>query len=345
MKRTLPRSAALLLVPLLLSQGAPALAAGAASDSQGEPAEENAHVRALYRESATLFKSGKSAEARQKLLEAWAIRQTYDVAAALAQVELDLGLDRDAAEHLDFAIRHFAPIESEQTLAQAQQAFDAVKRRVATARVAVDQDGATLLVDGAPIGTTPLPSPVFLAPGSHTLEARLAGNVVSRTVLAAAGEEQRIELTLGATSVAAAAPPPGDSVTETSERSVVPLIVGGATFAVGIGMGIGFQVAASSHDDDAAALREKVGHSGCYESSALAADCAALSSAVEAADRDRAWSTGGFVLAGVSLVATTAYWFLWPESAPTKTGTRSPSVHVMGGALPGAGQLLVNGEF
>ncbi|HEY3253450.1 MAG TPA: hypothetical protein VGJ91_05860, partial [Polyangiaceae bacterium] len=118
------------LTPLLVTaicKASPANTAKANTDAS----DDNTRLRSLFRKAAAASQEGKYEEARQLLLDAWTIRQTYDVASSLAQVEIQLKHYRDAAEHLEFCLRNFAPVESEQTLDQAKKAFADVKTRVA----------------------------------------------------------------------------------------------------------------------------------------------------------------------------------------------------------------------
>jgi hypothetical protein len=173
---------------------------------------------------------------------------------------------------------------------------------------------------------------------------------VTRAVQVEAGTEYPLTLKLGATTTALPTEhqaPPGGSGTSDSggeERSLVPVVVGGALFVVGVGTAIGFALASSSKSDTANSLRDRVGHSGCADGTASASDCSALQDAVNAKDRDRNWSTAGIILAGVAAVATPTYWFLWPHSN-TARESRSRGVGFRASASSAGANIWISGQF
>src|SRR5882672_10503221 len=86
-----------LVAPFVLSVAMPLNAQTA------EPhADDYARARALYKSASEAFEASQYADARRLLLEAWELRQSYDVAASLGDTELKLGLFPEAAEHLSF---------------------------------------------------------------------------------------------------------------------------------------------------------------------------------------------------------------------------------------------------
>ncbi|HTA93509.1 MAG TPA: PEGA domain-containing protein [Polyangiaceae bacterium] len=347
------RSSLLHVAPLaILATLAPSLsfAEPAATANAQVSDDDNTRARALFRKGVAAFGEGKNEEADKALTEAWTLRQTYDVAAALAQAEIALGHYRDAAEHLDFCLNHFAPVESEQTLQQIRTAFADVKTHVAALKIAVDRDGAEVQVDGRSVGRTPLQTAAFVDAGAHTIAVNLNGDNVTRSVQTESGREYPVALKLGATTTALPtehpAPPGGSGANDSGGegRSLVPVVVGGALFVVGVGTAIGFALASSSKSDAASSLRDRVGRSGCADGTASAGDCTALQDALSAKDRDRNWSTAGIVLAGVAVVATPTYWFLWPHSSPTRE-SRSRGVGFRASANPAGANVWISGQF
>jgi len=308
-------------------------------------ADNNTRVRALFREGVAAFNAGKPEEAVKTLSEAWSIRQSYDVAAALAQAEIQLKRYRDAAEHLDFCLSHFAPVESEQTLRQIKNAFAEVKLHVGAFKIAVDHPGAEVRVDDKPVGTSPLGAVVFVDPGQHALEARLGADKVTQTVHVDPGEQAPVEMKFGAANIAPPTSSPSDHPAADTQRSIVPVIVGGAAFIIGAGSAIGFELAASSKDDTARSLRGRTGPSGCAAGGGVSAtDCGALHDALNARDRDHNWATAGIVLAGVAAIATPLYWF-WPRSNATAADGGVSSVTVRASASPAGGNVWFSGQF
>lgn len=309
--------------------------------------DDNFRARALFRAGVAAYGEGKNEDARKALLGAWSLRQTYDVAAALAQSELALKRDREAAEHLQFCLRHFAPIESEQTLQQIQSAFSNVKARVATLELSVDQEGSAVSVDDRSMGLTPLSAPLFLDPGVHELAAVKGGDRVSRTVRVDAGRVYRMTLKLGAalTGVPERRGASAASVTASrdGERTMLPTVIGGSVFAVALVAAVGFKLAASSDGNEAARLAEKNGRSGCYGAAASSSDCLAQREAAEGKDRYNNWAFASALVAGAAALGTSAYW-VWPRSSEQREA-QPKKVRLSGAALPGTAGVWLSGSF
>lgn len=322
--------------------------------------DDNTRARDLYREGASLYSARQYDQARTTLLEAWSLRHTYDIAVALGQIEIELGRYRDAAEHLDFGIRNFAPVESQQTLEQAKSAFEEVKRRVGILTIDVDASGADIRVDGDPVGKSPLSAPIFVETGPHNIEAQLDDHKTAQTIKAVAGKEQHLTLAVSnapPTVDAGLASSQGRQGTSSSaahdegtpaKKSIIPVFVGGAVALVGLGTGLGFHFAAESEDDDAKSLRDKIGNNGCPNSApAIAIECKALGDAAKAKDRDRNISTAGFIVGGIALLATGAYFFLWPDAktSDSPSGQNRAKIRVAGAVVPHAANVWVSGQF
>src|SRR3954463_14437863 len=113
-----------LLAPLVLSVAMPLHAEKSAPEAN---AEEYARARALYKKAAEAFEASQYTEARRLLLDAWALRQSYDVAASLGDTEIKLGLFAEAAEHLSFSVRNFPPLENEQALSNVRRQLEVAR--------------------------------------------------------------------------------------------------------------------------------------------------------------------------------------------------------------------------
>jgi len=318
-------------------------------------ADENARARELFRQGAAAMKEGKFQDARKALQQVWTIRQSYDVAAILGQVELELKAYRDAAEHLDFALRNLAPRESAETLANIKTGLASAKQRVGELRITVNEAGVPLTLDEKDLGSSPLPTSIFVEPGSHVVKAHgRFDRVASQTIQAAAGSAYAVELTLAAekastptvpsSGLGEPSLPPPRSEDAHEGPSMVPVVVGGSIALVGLGLGVGYRVAASSALDDLQALKEKNGASGCNTGAAASADCDAARSAGESVDFRRNISTASFVVAGAALVGTAMYW-LWPRSAAESAAGRRRTFSVSGAPAPQGGSLFVSGSF
>jgi len=138
-------------------------------------------------------------------------------------------------------------------------------------------------------------------------------------------------------------PPPAPlAPTEQAHRSIVPVIIGGAVFAIGVGAGIGFRLASNSKYDDAKALVAKNGAYGCYGVSST--DCATQKTAWQSKDRDRNLSTAGFIVAGAALLAVPIYWY-WPRSNGSSRFTSASTIRLRGSIGSQESSVWLSGEF
>jgi hypothetical protein len=324
--------------PSALAQ-APAEATSSPGVASGS-VDDNDEARRLYRNGVAAFDADKPQEARQLLLRAWSIRRTYDVASVLGQVELALNLPRDAAEHLDFAIRNFPPQLSADALQRVRDTFSQAEKRVGTLLVRVDRAGTKILVDAKVVGTSPLSSPLFLEPGAHTVEAEEGSARASRTVAVEAGATQSLGLDLGRST-----PLPAQQTSrDGSSTRTVALIGGGTIVLVGAALGVGFSLSAASDRDRGDTLRASLANGACSPSQPPSASCSALLRASEAHDRDRNIATASFAVAGAALVATAAYLFLTGTDAPHEA-TAAPGVRLGATATKDQGALWLSGAF
>jgi len=303
--------------------------------------DENTRLQALFRKGITAFEAGNDQESLTALSEAWAIRHTYDIAAALAQTELSLERYRDAAEHLDFGLRHFVPGESEKTLELMRTAFAEVKQRVATLKVQVDPDGATIELDGRELGVSPLPSLSFVEPGTHTLRAHHGARQASQRLDAQAGQEYPLLLKLADSNDTPARElrePPSSG----SDRSLVPVVIGATVAAMGVAGLATFGAMASSDANTMQQLREKNGAYGCSDGTASASDCAAQHDAASSHDKHRNLAFASAIVGVVGLVSIPAYWF-WPRTETSPAAKPASRFRIRGAV--GVGRVAIFGEF
>jgi hypothetical protein len=337
---------------LLLALGSSARA----GDDAARPSTDDANtqVRSLFREAYTAYNAHNYQESRDLLQRAWAIRPTYDVASALAQSEMKLQLYREAASHLQACLDTLAPSASEQTFEAIKQAFAEAKAHVGALRVSTD-DGVSIKVDGQVVGTAPLQSPVFVDPGSHEVVFSQGSDNATKTVQVEAGAdalvEGRVEHVAPPEPVAPVAPavkpPPVVAVPAPTgyERRdhLYPAIIGGASLAVGLGMAIGFRMAADANDSHADELRQRVGPNGCAAGMPPNPDCAELMDTAKSKDRNRDWSTAGIVLSVMTLAAVPVYWY-WPRISRTGA-TDTGGVRVSGAVGTNFSGVAVAGGF
>jgi hypothetical protein len=310
-------------------------AASAASAGDGAPAPAGGAKRAVdyFDEGTKLYEEARWAEAEVAFQKAWDLQQTHDIAANLGDCELHVGQAREAAEHLAFAVSTFPMTGNDAVLKRLVERFEEAKREVATVRVTVNVDGATILAGGRRVGQSPLLREVFVEPGTIQLEVRLAGyQPFARAVAAKKGSAEEIDVALA---------PAGGSGPAPARRSMVPVFVGLGVAAAAVGTGIAFVAlsnGASSDADDQGAALDRMGAE--CPNATHAAQCEELGSSLERLDTFGNGAIVAFVLGGAALAGTGAYFF-WSE--PKREASAAVRVRPMVGR-EGGGLLLV-GSF
>jgi hypothetical protein len=255
----------------------PTLAAAAPA---ARPSDDDATVaiaRERFKEGVAFFDKKDFEKARLAFLQAYALKKHPAVLLNLAQSELRSGHEADAAKHFSAYVREATDASPSETQV-ATAGLTAAKVAIAEVEVNVDESGAEVSVDGSLEGLSPLPGPLYMAVGSHTVEARKGDKSTAVQVNASAGKQLRANLTLtpkaapvvAAPLAATAAPePPAEPepepvAEESGERkpffkwlvsSPVGLVGLGLT-GVGVGGGIVFAVASNksySNSDSVAA--------------------------------------------------------------------------------------------
>jgi len=330
-----------------------------ASPSAKSNTESDAlQVRKLYRNAQTLFAAGNAEGARKLLLEAWAIRHNSDVALSLGQMELELRLYRVCAEHLDYAIRNFSTIGSEKALESAKQALLEASAHVGQVRITANRDGAEIQLDGQTIGVSPLQSLAYVEPGRHSVEVRQGNDIATETFEVRAGRTHEMNAVLQPASVrsgpdqtaaSTSGMPPSNTPAslasnEKDQRSVVPVVIGGAAFVIGVSAAIGFRLKSDSEYSDGKTLLAKVGAGGCAGANGASPDCATLHDSNRSGDTDRNWSTVGIVTAITALAGTSAY-LLWPHSENHASVAERATWRIIPTINPQRTGLVLTGEY
>jgi len=286
--------------------------------------EPSARVRTLFRQAYSAYNAKNYEESRQLLLEAWGIRQTYDIASALAQSEVKLQQYREAAAHLQYCLDNVAPSTSDKTLEAIKQTFEEAKAHVGTVHI-VTNEGVSVSADGQPLGTAPLAAPIFLDPGSHELLFVRGEDTAAKTLQIEAGADEALEVAVVHVEPAPApktiamkpkAEPilaPRSSRDPRLEGIALPAVIDGAVLALGLTTAIGFRVGADSNDTHAEQLRRQVGPNGCAVGAPANPICSALMDSARNKDRDRGWSAAGIIISVAALAAVPVYWY-WPRS-------------------------------
>ncbi len=186
----------LLLISLILF--------GVAADAraQSDPNPSTTSTAWLKREQAEidlrkakkLLQQKKLDEAARELASAFEWVTTYDIAAALDDVERQLGLYAKAATHLRFALMHLPMSAAQRERDAIRNHFVEVRGKVSALGIEVNPAGAEVYVGGEFLGVAPLGDEVFGMPGEAAVEARMAGYapIVKKVLLSAGGTEKNV---------------------------------------------------------------------------------------------------------------------------------------------------------
>jgi hypothetical protein len=302
------------------------------SASRAQPPEDTADVS--FRQGTELYRQGQYQAAREALARAFALKQTFDIAAALGFAEIKLEHWRAAATSLAWALRNWAPTGKAASRESAAHWLDVAKTHIATLTILVDR-GADVAVDGNAVGKAPLDDSVFVEPGHHVVAAHLGAKTANADVEVPAGATQPVRLALAAAS---------DAVPPTA-RSRVPVIVlgtvSGVAAAVGIGTLAGFASKMSSVRSQNDAIL-KAHHSCIANAPNYDAACSTLLSTASAGDKLADASIGLLVSAGVAAGGALLYAF-WPQTGHATQSTGG--LHITPAASPTGVWVGASGTF
>jgi hypothetical protein len=210
-------------------------------------------ARERFKEGVSYFDKKDFAKARVAFLQAYALKKHPAVLLNLAQSELRSSHEADAAKHFAQYLReHKDATESERQTAET--GLTAAKALVGEVALEVDAVGAEVYVDGDLEGPAPLPGAIYLAPGSHDIQARKDGKTASGEVTATAGQATSLSLKLAAApkgakgaAPAAGSPPPEGGAEVTPEepeshprKGFVPWLTSTPGAMIGVGLtGVG----------------------------------------------------------------------------------------------------------
>jgi hypothetical protein len=316
--------------------------------------EETAKLAdAYFLRGKALIKDGNIKEAYKQYKAAWDLKKSYDIAANLGNVEYQLGMPRDAAEHLAFSVRNAAVSVTSDRLDKAKKLLEQARTLVGAVVVKVNLDGADVLIDGELMGRSPLSDEIYVDPGSRTIEARLPGHEpVKETVDCARSSMQTVALTLkpivippdvgSARPIATSAPPPPGG--GGPRRMSLPIAVGAGVAVAGVGLGLTATLISNARSGDATQLRDELAgkpeNTSACRQTPLPAKCEELQGAYVDVGSFRNVAIIGFATAGVAALATVTY-ALIPSPVPVTTGQVRASINVG----PDGGGLMIHGRF
>jgi tetratricopeptide (TPR) repeat protein len=362
---------ATLTIPWIVVAASAALSAGPAHaqpPQQAAPLSAEAAARAdeLFKAGNNDVRQQKWVEAEAKFIAAFELNRSYDIAANLGHTQFRLGKHREAAEHLQFALRSW-PITGEKERRElAAKRLAELRKLLASVTIRVSVPGATVFVDGKEVGRSPLADEVFLEPGPRTIEAKLAGYADAKQAIdATKGSSPEVTLAMQAAAPTSRSGGGVTGGTVRQEPSGARLGAGsseegnagapggggassGPNMALGIGglsvtglglvAGIVFAAVSNARSDEARELRSQLVRDGgprpCLMP-ALAERCGDVDSAFKARDAFGDAAVWSFIGTGIAGASTVIYVLVTPKS-------RVQAAPVMG---PRAGGLVVSGAW
>jgi hypothetical protein len=306
----------------------------------------------LYKKGNELYDKSKWAEAETMYRAAFELRQSFEIAGNLGDVEMIQGKPRDAAEHLAFALREFPPSGKPPQKEALQKRLREATNMIGTVHVKVSVPGAEVLVDGKVIGKSPLDYDIYVDRGERLIEARREGyEPAKEKVTATSGSKHDVSLTLKKKE-APKPPPPrktgGEEEASTGglKRNTV-VIISGAMVSVGaIATGIGLTAAANGRATDGLVLRQTMDGRGaklCNDpgvDTLTAMECQMLQKTLDEKDSFSNTAVVAFIIGGVAATATAVYAF-WPAPKGSKAAVVRPVPVVTGKE----GGLWLTGRF
>lgn len=203
-----------------------------------------------FKSGVALFKEAKYAEALAEFERAYEIAPHPLVLYNIAGCHRQLSHYAEAVSYYRRFLDEGKGVVAAARLTAAKTELDAILALVARVTVTITPpvDGATLVLDGAPLDHPAMP--LILPPGEHHLIARAPGHRdAERTVRVASGDELAIELAFAEPSTAPAEPVGGPSTVAVVSRPEVPPTAPPAApasirrYAVGAGFGTNLRLA------------------------------------------------------------------------------------------------------
>src|ERR1019366_4661055 len=305
--------------------------------SRAAAGEADARERsvALFKEGVTAGKAGDFARAEAAFRTSYALRPSGSTLRNWALTEMRLGKMVEALGHLKVALT--APELTAEQRSIVQQNFDDAYG--ATGHVSIrTAEGARVAVDGVVVdGPTPC-DPLDVLPGRRRVEARLGTEVARAEVDARPGQVVHVDLPVAtppappeassalsastsATREQAGARPTGDPSRTTTWWSAPHIGAVGlaAAGAVGLGLGLYFDVRSNGAASEAGSLRSAL--AGHCMGLAVAPECAVLRDKIAEVHTDETLADVAFAAGATAAVGAAVVLALVGPSAVVRTGS------------------------
>ncbi|NUP12086.1 MAG: PEGA domain-containing protein [Polyangiaceae bacterium] len=324
---------------LTIGIGALVCASAMAGDVRAQGSNElNEASRAVFKEAVQAAGTKDWAVCRTKAAGVWDQVKNPTVAALLGACEEELGMHRDAAEHLDFFLQRDSGKEPVQTNV-AKEAYAKARKHVVLVTVNSVPGEAEVWMGNAMVTRTP--ARLFVEPGASSVELRKSGYAnATQSWTASAGDERSFAVSLeeqgggggagaGGAGGGGAGGAGGEGGGEPDSKPIWPAILMGGVGAVGLGVGISLTVASAGKYDDA----ETMG--ACADQTCINAQTDLLGES----DTFQNAAIAGYAIGGAALIGMTVY-LLIPGPEPANA-----AVQVVPIATPDTQGVIVTGTF
>lgn len=282
-------------------------------------------VKKLVDEAMSLYAKADWDKAREVLLKAYAVRPHRAILANLADVELKMERYLDAARHLQKLIADLPP-EPHRRVEIAEAQLAECRQQLGSLHVTVSVSGATVSLNGKPIGTSPLSDEVFVEPGDVHIDAEHPDYLMlSRDIGITKGETQDVVLNLAprlkptaSVPVAVAAPAPAEQPASSLRTRNIVVISGAALSIAGATVGIILWTDRTHTLSQADSLRQSLAVGAATTNFCGGSNvkdptgCSELHNLYVRSDRQTNFAVASFVGAGVVAVGTSLTYLLWP---------------------------------
>jgi hypothetical protein len=315
--------------------------------------DPNQRATELYKKGNELYDKGKFGDAETMYRAAFELRQSFEIAGNLGDVEIIQGKHREAADHLALALREFPPSGKPAQKEALRKRLREATSQIGTVKVTVSAPGAEVVLDGVTIGKSPIEREIYVDKGDRVIEARLAGHEPAKEkITATSGSTHDVSLTLTKIEPPKPKPKPVETTPEASggeaPKKNLIIIIGGAMVSVAaVATGVGLTVAANSAADDALAMKNALDARGaplCNQylpsDNQTASECAALRESLSDQGSYANTAVVAYVIGGLAAAGTAVYAF-WPAPKGRKTAVVRPVPVVTGRE----GGLWITGTF
>ncbi|HTM45250.1 MAG TPA: PEGA domain-containing protein [Polyangiaceae bacterium] len=275
-------------------------------------------ARRRFDEGVSAYDNKDYEAARVAFAQAYALEPLPELLINLGHAELKTGRNVEGCRHIAKALR-----EAEIGLGErraAEHALENAEHFVARIKVAVNLDGADLVIDGQDIAASPMIYPWYLEPGEHRVRASKEGfQSDDQVVTITKGQLKTVRLNLlrpgeVLTNLATPTQPPVDD--SSHRRSMIPVWIGGGLSVAGIATGVVFTVIAANHRSDRnAKLDDLSGSAPCGQGSGTVTTCNQIQQLDKTARRDQTIGFIGFGVGGAALLGTITYVLLTPSGS------------------------------